>query len=162
MVAVTRRRSGPRRGPWLVVAVALACLCLASALPAASYSTANVGRGVSAGVVDDPNAMVGLSVAQSVTMGTTDDLVVVTNGLGSDATFTVSIRNDSTAKGDLSVNGATGDRVDFDLAAGASQQVDVAVTNDTAYADTYLYFDVRADSAGLDATVSDRKTTVSA
>ncbi len=157
---MSRRYSRSRDSLGVVLVAVLILLCLASALPAASFSTAGVDRGVSAGVTDDPNAILGLAISQSVTLGTTDDLVVVTNDLGSDATVTVTLRSDSTGKGDLSVNGVTGDEVSFDLAAGSSQRVDVVVSADPAYADTQLYFHVSADTAGLDGTVTDRQTTI--
>lgn len=159
---VTRRRSRSRSrsGLPLVVVVTLVLLCGVTALPAASFSIAGIDRGTAAGVTDDPNAILGLTVSQSVTLGTTDDLVVVTNDLGSDATLTVTLRSDSTGKGDLSVNGVTGDEVSFDLAAGSSQRVDVVVSADPAYADTQLYFHVSADSSSVDGTVTDRQTTI--
>lgn len=155
---MTRRRS--RRVLPLTVALLVVLALGASVLPAASYSAANVDRGLSAGVADDPNAMVGLTITENVTVGTTEQLVVVTNGLGTDATVTVSLASGSMSKGNLSANGATGDELSFTLAAGGSQTVDVAVANESANVGTDLVFHVTAAGSGVTATVDGRRTTI--
>jgi hypothetical protein len=130
-------------------------------LPAASYSTADVDRGASLGVADDPDAALGLVIAENVSVGTHEELVVVTNRLGGDVTATVALDDSSTSKGTLSVaSGETGDSVSFTLAEGASQQVDVDVANDSALAGDTLVFHVSANGTGIDAAVNDRQTAI--
>lgn len=160
MVAVemTRRRS--RRVLPLTVVLLVVLTFGASVLPAASYSAANVDRGLSAGVADDSDAVLGLTIVENVTVGTTTRLVVVTNNLGSDATVTVSLASDSAAKGDLSANGQTGDELSVALAAGNSLTVDVTVANESANVGTDLVFHVTADGVGISATVDGRRTTI--
>lgn len=156
------RRSRSRSSRALPVAVlVIALLCGVTILPAASYSTADVGRGTALGVADDPNAILGLDVTDNVTVGTTDQLVVVTNGFDTDVTITVTLRDDSTAMGNLSApDGSTGDTVSFSLATGTSKTVDVDVADDSGIAGEELYFHVSAEAADVDATASDRQTTI--
>lgn len=155
-----RTRTRSNRALWLAVVLGVGLLCGATILPAASYTIAGVDRGTSAHVADDSNAVLGLVIADNVTIGTTEQLVVITNDLGTDATVTVSLSSGSTSKGDLSANGVTGEEVSFTLAAGYSQTVDVVVVNDPANVGTDLVFHVTADGDGLDATVNDRRTTI--
>lgn len=155
---MTRRRS--RRVLPLTVALLVVFALGASVLPAASYSAANVDRGLSAGVADDPNAVLGLTIVENVTVGTTEQLVVVTNGLGSDATVTISLSSESASKGDLSVDGQTGDELSVALAAGNSLTVDVIVANESANVGTDLVFHVTADGSSISATVDGRRTTI--
>ncbi len=145
--------------PTILVVVML--LFGVSILPAASYSTAGVDRGASLGVADDPDAALGLVITDNVSVGTHEELVVVTNRLGSDVTATVSLDDGSTSKGTLSVaGGETGDSVSFTLAAGASQQVDVDVANESTLAGDELVFHASANGTGIDATVNDRRTAI--
>lgn len=132
-----------------------------SILPAASYSTADVDRGASLGVVDDPDAAVGLEITENVSVGSHEQLVVVTNRLGTEVTVTISLDDGSTSKGNLSLtSGETGDTVSFTLADGASQQVDVDVADDSTLDGETLVFHVSADGPGIEASVTDRQTDI--
>ncbi|PSQ18974.1 hypothetical protein BRD04_10555 [Halobacteriales archaeon QS_9_67_17] len=87
---VPRRGGGSRR--WLfVVLVVVTAAGAATALPAASFSTASVPRDTNANVVTDTNAVVGLDKTTSVRQKKVDRLVTITNNFGRPADVTVSL-----------------------------------------------------------------------
>jgi len=154
-----RRRTHPRHRNWWRVAlvVSIAVLLGATVLPAGSFTTAEVNRGVTASVVDDSNAIHNLAVASSVTIGQTSRLVTVTNDLGRDVSVEVALRADSTDKGDLVVDGTNvGDSYTFSLATGTSREIDIAVVSDSTLDGQQIYFGVNATATGLTVTAPDR------
>lgn len=159
---MSRRRPRARSARTIPTVLVIAMLLFGvSVLPATSYSTAAVDRGASMGVADDPDAALGLVIADNVSIDTREQLVTVTNRLGEDVTVTVSLADGSTSKGTLAVDGGeTGDTVSFALATGASQQVDVDVANESAYVGDSLVFHVQADGTTIDATADDRQTEI--
>lgn len=160
---MSRRRSRTRSRrvlPLLVVFLGV-ILIGGTLLPAASYSTGAVDRGTSVGVADDPTALLALDTAAGVRIGQTDQLVVVTNNLGSAATVTLTLGDDSATKADLVVDGATvGDSYTVDLAQAGSVTIDVAIPADDSYVGDDIVFDVSADSSDVDAVVTDRRVPI--
>lgn len=122
------------------------------------FSNAVASRAASVSTADDPNALVGLDVATSVTKNQVSDLVDVTNNRSETISVTVSLINgDGGTTSDLYFNGSNvGDSVTFDLAPGNSKLVRVETTlNDGSVLD----FNVSATSADFDFT-ADRTTDV--
>lgn len=160
---MSRRRSRTRSRrvlPMLVVILGVVLLG-GTLLPAASYSTGTVDRGASVGVTDDPMALLALDTAAGVTIGQTDQLVVVTNNLESAATVTLTLDDDSATKADLVVDGTTvGDAYTVDLARSASVAIDVAIPADASSVGDDIVFDVSADSSDVDAVVTNRRAPI--
>jgi hypothetical protein len=160
---MSRGRSRTRTVRILPLAALLVAVLLvgATVLPAASYSTGDVGRGASVGVTDDPQAILGLDTASGVRIGHTDQLVVVTNNLDGAATVTVTLSDDSATKADLVVDGSNvGDEYTADLNRLESSTVDVSVGNDTTYVGESIVFDVSADGTDIDALATNRSASI--
>jgi hypothetical protein len=89
--------------------------------------------------------------------------VNVTNNLGREVTVTVTIRNDSTSKGDLVVDGTNrGNETSISLADGATETVRVEVPDDSSLTDEVLYFHVTATDPGLEVTANNRSVPINA
>lgn len=158
-----RRRTHPRRRRnWPVIFAVVTVLLVGSLIvPAVSFTTARVDRGSTFNVVSDSEGIHNLNVSQSVTVGQTNRLVTVTNHLGSDVTITVRLRSDSTKYGDLVVDGVTkGNETSFQLAAGSTQTVDLAVTDDQTFDGERVYFDIDATAPGLTVKAPDRNVPI--
>lgn len=154
------RRRSRRVLPALVLLLGV-LLAGATLLPAASYSTGDVGRGATVGVTDDPQAILALDTAAGVRINHTDQLVVVTNDLEGAATVTVTLSDDSATKADLAVDGAlVGDEYTVDLNRTESVAIDVDIPNDDSYVGDDIVFDVSADGVDIDATASNRTATI--
>lgn len=160
---MSRGRSRTRTVRVLPIAVLLVAVLLvgATVLPAASYSTGDVGRGASLGVADDPQAILGLDTASGVRIDHTDQLVVVTNNLDSAATVTVTLDDDSATKADLVVDGVNvGNEYTTDLNRSESSTIDVYVGNDTSYVGESIVFDASADGTDIDAVATNRSAAI--
>jgi hypothetical protein len=160
---MSRGRSRTRTVRILPLAVLLVAVLFvgATVLPAASYSTGDVGREASLGVADDPQAILGLDTASGVRIGHTDRLVVVTNNLDGAATVTVTLSGDSATKADLVVGGSNaGDEYTVDLNRFESSTVDVSVGNDTSYVGESIVFDTSADGIDIDAVATNRSAQI--
>lgn len=156
----TRRRSG---SPVIsaVVLVLIIGIVGFSVLPAASYTTSEIGRDASANVVADEKGIHALEIADNVSVGTTSRLVTVTNQLGTDVTVTVTLHDASAEYGDLIVDGVNEtNEATFDLAAGTSQAVDIEVVDDSTLDGEQLYFDTSASAPGLSVEATNRSTTI--
>ncbi|MFC7208931.1 hypothetical protein ACFQL3_01590 [Natronoarchaeum sp. GCM10025321] len=156
-----RSRARSRRVLPATVLLLVVLLLGATLLPAASYSTADVDRGATLGITDDPQALIALDTATGVRIGHTDQLVVVTNNLQNTATMTVTLNDASATKADLVVDGiSVGDEYTVDLDATESVAVDVAIPDDDTYVDEKIVFDTSADSVGIDAVATNRSATI--
>ncbi|NHX37771.1 MULTISPECIES: hypothetical protein [Halolamina] len=155
----SRRRS--RRVLPVVVLLTAVLLVGAAVLPAASYSTGDVDRGAGVDVVNDQEASLSLDTAANVSVGTVDQLVVVTNGFESTATVSVSLTSASPANASLVVGGASvGDAYSTDLGPGASLTVDVDVPDDDSLDGSEIVFDAAAETGDIDATASGRRVPI--
>lgn len=160
------RRRGPRSPlPALVLvvgAVLVAAAVFGSAgMGTASFDTGRLDRGGTVGVTDDETAAHRLDVADAVHVNATSPLVNVTNRLGTDVTVTVSLRDDSTHVGDLVVHGAVvGNRASFDLDAGATRTVAIAIPDDDGLAPGAVYFHANASGGTVDVRAPDRSAPV--
>lgn len=94
-----------------------------SALDTVAFSSATAPRTTNVSVADDPDAIVGLRVADSVKRNTQSFLVDVENGTGYQVDFTVSL-NDCTQGTLIGPNGS-GCTVSFTLSPGISKTVDI-------------------------------------
>jgi hypothetical protein len=160
---MSRGRSRTRTVRILPLAVLLVAVLFvgATVLPAASYSTGDVGREASLGVADDPQAILGLDTASGVRIGHTDRLVVVTNNLDGAATVTVTLSGDSATKADLVIDGSNaGDEYTVDLNRFESSTIDVSVGNDTSYVGESIVFDASADGIDIDAVATNRSAQI--
>lgn len=129
-----------------------------SGIPAASFTSADLTRGSSATVVDDPTGVLSLDVAASVQKNNRERLVDVTNNLGKTVSVTVTLQDGS--QGDLYIGSGdtTGsDSVTFNLADGATQTIEVQTTGNP---NTDMYFDVTATATAIDITMNNRFTTI--
>jgi hypothetical protein len=143
--------------------VLLVVLVLGATLPAASFTEGHAPRGSDVAVASDENAALRLDTASAVYINETSDLVNVTNNLGREVTVTVTIRNDSTSKGDLVVDGTNrGNETSISLADGATETVRVEVPDDSSLTDEVLYFHVTATDPGLEVTANNRSVPINA
>lgn len=151
----SRRRS--RRVLPAAILLAVVMLAGAAVLPAASYSTGDVSRGAAVDVVDDPAASLSLDAAANVSVGSVDQLVVITNGFDSTATVSITLTSASPANASLVVGGASvGDSHSTDLSPGASLTVDVDVPDDGTLDGSDIVFDTTADTGDIDASAPGR------
>lgn len=123
---------------------------LATTGPTNAHTLGTVDRSSSIDVVGDIDGIQKLNVTSELGEGTGGCLVDVTNHLGQDVTVNVSLHEDSTAYGNLNVSlsGSTGgDSVEFNLAAGETQTVNMDVNSGTAGNTTY--FHVNSTGAGI-------------
>lgn len=159
------RRRGPRsRLPALVLvvgAVLVAAAVFGSAgMGTASFDTGRLDRGGAVNVTNDATAAHSLDVADSVSVNATEPLVNVTNRLGTDVTVTVALRDDSTHVGDLVVDDAVdGNQTSFDLAAGATQTVEIEIPDGDLSTGT-VYFHANASGGAVEVRAPDRSTQV--
>lgn len=92
-------------------------------------------------VADDPDAIVGLLVADSVKRNNREELVDIENGTGYQVTFTVSL--DDCTQGTLYGPNGSGCAVDLTLSPGASKSVDI----EASVKDTTIPFTIRGSSS---------------
>lgn len=155
-----RRRSGSNWTAFVTVSVAV--LVVASMLPAGSFTTATVERNSTIDVVDDATAIIGLDVASTVTTGSTDPLVSVTNNV--DRTLEVTVRLDPavTDIGDLVVGGVDhGDAATFTLSPDSNETVSVDLIGDCTLDGETLPFDIDGNTSAFDGT-ADRSSSIQA
>lgn len=125
------RRRGAGRSSQLLYYLTVGGLVLAavgvlaiSITPSLAFSSVGLDRPGNIGVVDDSNGVVGLDVASSVTAGSQDRLVTVTNNLNVEADITVSL--DDSSQGTLYYGGSSvGDSHTVTVGSGKSVQFDV-------------------------------------
>lgn len=140
--------------PGPVVAL-LVVLVATTAIPSASFTTANTPRGASVDVVDDEQGVLALDTNPSVVKNRREPLVNVTNNLGEDVRTTVALVDG--ADGTLIVGAQTGDQVTVYLPQGATETVYVQVD---ANPNTDIVFDVAATGQTVDVTAAGRSTYV--
>jgi len=128
-----RRGGGGRRwGTVILFAVIVGVLAAATVGPVASFTVADVDRSSDVAVVGDGNATVGLNPAASVSTGTSEQVLDVTNRFGDRLNLTVALVNGSSSDATLSMAGESGDSVTAALASGESARVDADVACDAA------------------------------
>lgn len=145
-----RRRRGGRTLTRVALAVAVVLFAVATGLPGAASTVGTVSRTAAVDAVDDGRAAHELNLTTALEEGRTNCLVTVTNRLGRSVTVTVALGADSTDLGTLRTDGASGDTVQFSLADGASQTVDVDVAAGTN--GSTASFVVNAEGSGLSVT----------
>lgn len=144
------RESHRRRGRALLVVLALAVAATGAAIPAASYTAADVPRSAGVDVVDDTDGLVGLEKATTVGKNSRERLATVTNNADEPATVTVSLAP-SSADGELYCG--SGDctkqrpeTVVLALSPGASADVDVEATGSPTGS---IVYDITGDAGGV-------------
>lgn len=135
---VTRRRLLVGAGTVLVGAGA------ASGFETVAFSSATAPRSTNVSVADDPDAIVGLLVADSVKRNSRDQLVDIENGTDHTVDFTVSL--DDCTQGTLYGPNGSGCSVGLTLSPGASQSVDI----EASVKDTTIPFTIVGSSAEFD------------
>lgn len=124
LAGLTRRRLLVGAGTVLVGAGA------ASAFDTVAFSSATAPRTTNVSVADDPDAIVGLMVSDSIRKNKQDPLVDIENGTGHTVDFTVSL--DDCTQGTLYGPNGSGCSVGLTLLSGASKTVEIeASVNDT-------------------------------
>lgn len=124
------------------MALALAVLLAATAVPAATFTTATVERGTAVEVESDQNAIVGLVIEDRVDLGGTSELVTVTNGAERELTVAITLTDDV---GELVVDGETaGDAATVELSPGETRTVEIDVALSCDLRNELLSFDVDA------------------
>lgn len=160
----SRRRSDS--GSWwsyYLVSIAIAVVViLGVGVPGNAFTTGSMSRGSSADTVTDINGVHNLNVTSELQEGSTGCLVEVTNYLGEETTVNVSLRNDSTDLGTLQTSVLdsvqSGDSVEFTLADGASQTVEMNTNSNTN--GSTAYFDVRASGSDIRAEAKNRSAPI--
>lgn len=161
-----RSRSRSRgRGPrWRVPSVlfVIAVVLLVTAVPTNAVNFGTADRSSSIDVVGDVDGVQKLNVTSELEDGTEGCLVEVTNHLSQDVTVNVSLREDSTSYGTLKASLidslASGDSVEFNLAAGDTQTVSMDVNSGTAGNTTY--FHVNSTGPGIYAETLNRSAPI--
>jgi len=161
----TRRRSrkrGGSRGRWRAIAsAALVVVALAAGAPSGALDVGVADRTASVDVVGDIDGAQKLNVTSELEEGSEGCLVRVTNNLGQDVTVNVSLRENSTGYGTLRAGLlASGDSVEFNLADGETQTVNMDVNSGTAGNTTY--FHVNSTGSGVYAETLDRSAPINA
>lgn len=132
------KRSPPERGPsrvgmWILLATLLLAV---AAVPSASFETASLDRDGSVDVVNDPDGLLGVEHAESVS-NQDESLVVVFNQFQMERTITVTLDSCTDATMSLGTDGeqndgtlveSTTDRITFHLPSDGSQEVLVDIT----------------------------------
>lgn len=165
------RSRGRRRTPTTVRVLSIALLVTvlvvgllfgAVGAPTGAFEIGTTDRLASIDVVSDSSGLQRLDVTTALESGSENCLLTVTNQFGQDLTVTVSLREGSTGYGTLnvSIDGESGDAVEFPLAAGATRTVDMAVDSGTA--ENTTRFDVTADGTGIDASLPNRHAPIEA
>lgn len=146
LAGLTRRRVLSGVGTLLVGAG------VSSAVDTVAFSATNASRSTNVSVADDPDAIVGLMVADSVKRNNQNFLVDIENGTGSPVDFTVSLNDCS--QGTLDGPNGSGCTVSFSLSPGVSTTVDI----EASVKDTTIPFTITGSSTefGFEAT---RETT---
>lgn len=132
---LTRRRLLVGAGTVLVGAGA------ASAFDTVAFSSATAPRTTNVSVADDPDAIIGLLVADSVRKNKKDVLVDIENGTGHTVDFTVSL--DDCAHGILYGPNGSGCSVGLTLSPGASKSVEI----EASVKDTTIPFTITGSSS---------------
>ena len=149
---MSRSRRRGRRMPLLsLVGLALVCVLVGGAgLESTAFSAASAPREATVDVTIDENGVHSLDTAQSVHVNSTEALTNVTNNHAQDVTVTVALRDDSTQKGDLVVNGVTeGNSATFTLRKTEAETVKIRVPDDGTLAGQTVYFHVNASAPGF-------------
>lgn len=156
----TRRRSSGRTSR-LVVAACVGLLLLGAGTSVGSFSTGQIGTSATSDVVDDPVATLALDNHSAMQTGETCKLADVTNNFDQDVTVTVSLRDDSTQYGNLTLgNGREGDTVEFVLAAGAEERVGMEIDDNSAYDGDDVFYHVNATGSSIGVAATDRHSTI--
>lgn len=164
---MSRRRSRSRRRGGSTARIAVAVLLVLGLIGGPgpigllAFQTGEVERTTSLATVDDGNAGMYMDPHRVMNSGETCTLVDLTNDLGTGLDVTVSLRDDSTQHGNLTLEstGDEGNEVTFSLASGASETVGISLVSDIADG-TNVYFHVNATSAPIGLTATDRYGTV--
>lgn len=147
---VPSRGSGRGRARTLLAVLVVAVAATGVAVPAASFTTADVPRTTGVDVVDDANGLVGLEKAGSVRKNSRERLVTVTNNAGEPTSATVSLAPGS-ADGELYCGGGDctkqgPETVVLTLSPGVSTDVEVEATGAPTGS---IVYDVTGDAGGL-------------
>jgi hypothetical protein len=148
----------------VTVAVAVAVVVFGVGVPGAAFSTGSADRSSSVDVVDDPDGVAALNVTTTLQEGTSGQcLVKVTNNAGRDVTVNVSLREDSRDLGELQresglLGTQTGDSLEFSLADGGTETVNMNANDGTAGNTTY--FHVTTTASGLNAQFENRSAPI--
>lgn len=162
------RRRTRRRGSrlWSALGV-LALLVLAGfvagvgGVESAAFDSGTASRNAAVDVTADESGVHSLDTARAVHVDSTDPLVNVTNYLGQPVTVTVALGSDSTAVGDLVVDGVDeNDRASFSLGRRATETVSIRIANDSSLVGETVYFHVNATATGLSVSAPNRNTPV--
>lgn len=157
------RRRGRRTG-WtkgLVVLLVMGFVASMGGAHSAAFSTATTDRAASANVTTDESGAHTLDIAGSVHINATDPMVNVTNRLGDSVTITVTLTENSTAKGDLVVDGVNeSDQASFSLSTGDTKRVELDVPDDSSLVGETVYFHVNASGGGIDVSAPDRSVPI--
>lgn len=156
------RRAPSGRSPLFVVLVALVVLAASFAgLATSAVSMQTNERTVGTDVVDDAVGILGLEVAETVTIGKRDRLLDVTNRLQTDVTVTIGLHASATDKGELVVDGVPqGNTTSFTLSAGSTRQIDIDVVDGQEQLGEEISFDVTASAPGTFVETPGRATTI--
>lgn len=155
----SRRRSGSRAARTAVLLVA-ALLVLQGPVGLVAYTSGQVERLPGLAVVGDRNGGIDIYPHHKMNSGETCTLADLTNNLDTDLTVTVSLREDSTQYGNLTLgSGSLGNETTFTLAAGASEKVGIELGTDIVDG-TKVYFHVNATSEPVGLNATDRYSTV--
>lgn len=157
----SRRRGSGAGWPEIGIVVLAGLVVLTAGTPVASFSTGQTDRSPAIAVVSDTDAAHALDAQPTLNTGETCRLVTTTNNFDEALTVTVSLADDSTAYGNLTLgNGSEGDEVTFDLAAGDQQQVDLDVKNDSSIDGETVYYRVSATGSTISVVAPDRYATI--
>lgn len=156
----SRRRSG---GPWQLVSVVVVASLLVLTLmpPSASFDTGSASSANAIPVVDDEAAIHALSNHSAMKTGETCKLVTVTNNFDRSVSVTVSLRDDSTKYGNLTLgNGREGNETTFTLGAGAGETVGLETDNVSSYDGDDVYFHANATGDAVDVVAMNRYSSI--
>lgn len=156
---MVRRRPTPKRRSRSIlrtsIIAALLVIAVAVSLPAASFSTGTLDRDASVDVVSDPDGVLGLEIATSVSKNQQDWLANVTNNFETTVTVTISLPNND---GTLYFGGDSGTTVSASLGPGTMETAEIDVDNNLQSGDV-VEFTITATGTGVEAN-ADRTTTV--
>lgn len=127
----------------------------ASAFDTVAFSSASAPRATNVSVTDDPDAIVGLLVADSVKRNSQELLVDIENATGHQVDFTVSL--DICSQGTLYGPDGSGCSVGVTLSPGASQDIDI----EASVKDTTIPFTITGTSTEFEFEATRETTAVS-
>lgn len=133
MSRVPSRDGGGSRGRGVLVVLVVVVALAGIAVPAASFTTADVPRSANVAVANDQDGVLGLDKVANVQQNNVERLVTVTNNFGEGVDMTVALlQNDGDLYYDTDGDGTpenVGDSVTVSLVAGASADVYVEATD---------------------------------